>query len=322
MKKMLKKITWTCLSNSIVAVLIIICVLMGILSNKFFTLSNWTNILNNLSITGIVAFGVALVVIAGGIDLSFGSILGCCAVLATWLQPHGVWFPIIGTLMLGAFLGLINGIIVAKIDANPLITTLGTQWLFFSLLFIITGGHLVQGNTENLFYFIGHGKIFNIPFPIYILFIVGLVVWLTATKTAFGKYIYAHGSNKQGLRYSGVKASNVYMLTFVCMGVIIAIGGIVLSSRLTGVRPTEGSRYLLVVLTAVLLSGVSLEGGRGSIFHVFVATVVLGVIDNSMVLLSVEYKYQQMIRGCIFILSVVYNNRMAKKVANLRIIKE
>jgi len=103
---------------------------------------------------------------------------------------------------------------------------------------------------------------------------------------------------------------------------LVGIGGIVLSSRLVGVRPTEGNRYLLIVLTAVLLSGVSLTGGIGSIFHVLIAVIVLGVIDNSMVLLAIEYKYQQMIRGAIFILSVVYNNFMVKKLANIRIIKE
>jgi ribose transport system permease protein len=317
-----KKIFKLCLSNSIVIVLIVICAAMGLLSDKFFTASNWSNILNNLAVTGIVAFGVALVVIAGGIDLSFSSILACCAVFAAYLQPFGLWQPIIGAIALGALLGLINGIIVAKIEANPLIATLGTQWLYFSILFIITEGHLIQGNTENMFHLIGSGKIFNIPFPIYMLIGTCLITWFTARQTLFGKYVYAFGSNKEGLRFSGVNASNVYLWTFIIMGVLVAIGGIVISSRLVGVRPTEGNRYLIIVLTAVLLSGVSLNGGVGSIFHVLIAVAVLGVIDNSMVLLAVEYKYQQMIRGCIFILSVVYNNYTARKLAELRIIKE
>jgi ribose transport system permease protein len=322
MNNISKKIYRLCLSNSIVFVLIAICASMGMLSDKFFTMPNWSNILNNLSVTGIVSFGIALVVIAGGIDLSFGSILACCAIFAAYLQPHGVWQPILGALLLGAVLGLINGIIIAKIDANPLLTTLGTQWLYFSVLFIITEGHLVQGNTDNLFHNIGHGKIFNIPFPIYILVGLTLMCWFVTTQTAFGKYIYAHGSNKDGLRYSGVNASNVYIYTFVLMGVLVGIGGIVLSSRLVGVRPTEGYRYLIIVLTAVLLSGASLTGGVGSIFNVLIAVVVLGVVDNSMVLLAIEYKYQQMIRGCVFILSILYNNFMAKKLAGLRLMKE
>ena len=106
------------------------------------------------------------------------------------------------------------------------------------------------------------------------------------------------------------------------MGLLVAVAGIVLSSRLVGVRSTEGNRYLLVVLTAVLLSGVNLSGGVGSLFHVLVATVVLGVIDNSMVLLAVEYKYQQIIKGCVFIVAVLYNNYTAKKLASLRVVKK
>jgi ribose/xylose/arabinose/galactoside ABC-type transport system permease subunit len=322
MKTMLRKAAWICLNNSIVIVLVGLCILMRFLSDKFFTAANWINILNNLSVTGIVAFGVALVVIAGGIDLSFGSILGCCAVFSAWLQPHGFWLAVLGALVLGGLLGGLNGIIIAKIEANPLITTLGTQWFYFSLLFIITQGHLVQGNAENVFHLIGQGRLLDIPIPVYILVGTCLLTWFIATQTAFGKYIYAHGSNKLGLRYSGVNAANIYLYTFIFMGGLVGIGGIVLSARLTGVRPTEGSRYLLIVLTTVLLSGVSLSGGTGSIFHVLVAALVLGVIDNSMVLLSVEYKYQQMIRGCVFILSIVYNNRMSNKVAAFRIIKE
>jgi ribose/xylose/arabinose/galactoside ABC-type transport system permease subunit len=151
---------------------------------------------------------------------------------------------------------------------------------------------------------------------------MAFLAWFIARKTVFGKYIYAHGSNREGLRYSGVNTKRVYLFTFVLMGLFVGIGAIVLSSRLVGVRPVEGYRYLIFVLTAVLLSGVSLSGGVGSMFHVLVAVIVLGVIDNGMVLLSVEYKYQQMIRGCVFIIAVVYNNLMANRLAAIRIMKE
>jgi len=313
MKKLLNLVLLFFCNNSIIGVLIIICILMGFLSNKFFTPRNWLNILVNFSVPGIVSMGVAVVVIAGGIDLSFGSILACCAILATYLQPYPLIIPVVATILLGGFLGCINGIIVTKLETNPLITTLGTQWLFLSVLLLITGGNLVQGHTDNLFHFIGHGKIFGIPFPIYLFVAVCFLSWLVLRKTSFGKYIYSHGSNKEALYCSGVNASNMYLFAFVFMGLLIGIGGILLSSRLIGVRPTEGGRYLLRILTAVILSGVSLKGGIGSIINVFIAVIVLGVIDNAMVLLGVAYKNQQIIRGCVFILSIIYNNYMMKQ---------
>ena len=321
MKDLSKRLAHLCLSHSIVAVLVLLSVAMALLSDKFFTTANWANVLNNLAVPGIVALGVALVVIAGGIDLSFSSMLAACAALAAWLQPHNFWLALIGPLALGAALGAFNGLLVVKVGTNPLITTLGTQWLFLAALFIITGGGIVQGNTEGPFHLIANGRVAGAPLPILLLLFLAAATWFLAAQTALGKHIYAYGSNKDGLRFAGVDANAVYLKTFVLMGLIVGVAGIVLSSRLGGVRPTEGNRYLIVVLTAVLLSGVSLNGGVGSLFHVLIATVVLGVIDNGMVLLAVEYKYQQMIKGCVFILAVLYNNYTTKQLAALRVTK-
>jgi ribose transport system permease protein len=321
MKDIGKRLAYLCLSHSIVAVLVLLIAAMALLSDKFFTAANWANVLNNLAIPGIVALGVALVVISGGIDLSFGSMLAACAATAAWLQPHSFWLALLVPLSLGAALGAFNGLLVVKVGANPLITTLGTQWLFLAALFIITGGAMVQGNAEGAFHLIANGRVAGVPFPILVLLALTVIVWLLATQTALGKYFYAYGSNKDGLRFAGVNANAVYLNAFVLMGLLVGIAGIVLSSRLGGVRPTEGNRYLIVVLTAVLLSGVSLNGGVGSLFHVLIATVVLGVIDNGMVLLAVEYKYQQMIKGCVFILAVLYNNYTSKHLAALHVSK-
>ena len=317
-----KRLLRFALGHPIVAILALLCIVMGLASDKFFTAANWANVLNNLAIPGIVALGVALVVIAGGIDLSFGSLLTCCAAMSAWLQPHSLALALVGPLLLGVLLGSLNGAIVVKMGANPLITTLGTQWLFLASLFIVTGGQVVQSNTEGPFCLIAEGKILGIPFPILLLLLLTAGAWFLTTQTALGKHIYAFGSNRNGLRFAGVDADAVYWKTFALAGLLTAVAGIVMASRLGGVRPTEGGRYLIVVLTAVLLSGVSMSGGVGSLFHVLVATVVLGVIDNGMVLLAAPYKYQQMIKGCVFILAVLYNNYTAKQLALLRVAKK
>ncbi len=319
MRQVARQAVWLGMNHSILGLLVLLCLAMALLSDRFFTLTNWANILNNLSVTGIVSLGVALVIISGGIDLSFGSILACCAVLATWLQPQGLWPAVVGPLILGAALGGFNGLIVAKIGANPLIATLGTQWLFSATLLIITAGQLVQGARGDLFHAIGNGRLAGVPFPIWLLFTTAGATWFLARHTLIGKHFYAHGSNAQGLRLSGVNAERVYLFAFVAMGLLVAVGGILLSSRLVGVRPTEGQQYLIIVLTAVLLSGISLSGGVGSIFNVVVAVVVLAVLDNGMVLLGVEYKYQQMIRGTVFILSIIYSKHMIRQLSGLQI---
>ncbi len=322
MRQIARKAVWLWMNHSILGLLVLLCLALALLSDRFFTLGNWANILNNLSVTGIVSLGVALVIISGGIDLSFGSILGCCAVLAAWLQPHGFWPAVMGPLVLGAALGAFNGLLVAGIRANPLIATLGTQWLFSAVLLIITGGQLVQGARGDLFHAVGNGRLAGVPFPIWLLFAAAGMTWCTARYSLIGKHLYAHGSNARGLRLSGVNADRVYLAAFVLMGLLVAVAGILLSSRLVGVRPTEGQQYLIIVLTAVLLSGISLRGGVGSIFNVVVAVVFLAVMDNGMVLLGVEYKYQQMIRGMVFVLSIIYSNHMIRQVMDMRIPRE
>ncbi len=319
MRAIARQAVWLSTNHSILGLLVFLCLAMGLLSDRFFTLHNWANILNNLSVTGIVSLGVALVIISGGIDLSFGSILACCAILATWLQPQGFWTAVLGPVLLGAALGGFNGLIVARIKANPLIATLGTQWLFSAVLLLITDGQLVQGTRGDLFHAIGNGRLAGVPFPIWLFFAAAGITWFIARYSLIGKHFYAHGSNAKGLRLSGVNADRVYLLAFVFMGMLVAVAGILLSSRLVGVRPTEGQQYLIIVLTAVLLSGISLSGGVGSIFNVVVAVVVLAVLDNCMVLLGVEYKYQQMIRGTVFILSIICSNQMIRQLSGVRL---
>jgi len=304
--------------NSIIFIFIALIVVSGILSDKFFTFRNWMNILTNFSVLGIVACGVSLVLIAGGIDLSFGSILACCAVFAAYLQPKNFLLAMFLPPLLGTTLGMVNGLIVTQLRTNPLITTLGTQWAYFAALMIVTEGHLVQGKGVGPFHYIGNGKIYGISMPFVIFFVVGLCVYFVLTRTVFGKYVYAHGSNKEALFCSGVNTSALYWKIFVAMGFIVGIGGVVLSSRLIGVRPTEGGRYLINVLTAVILGGVSLSGGVGSVLNVMIAVLTLGVIDNAMVLFGVAYKDQQIIRGSIFILSVIYNGYLLQRSDLLR----
>ncbi len=308
MKDIREQVLSRTLDNSLVMVLVGLCLAAGILSDRFLTGENWFNILNNFAVTGIVSFGVAAVMIAGGIDLSFGSILACCAVLAAALHSYPFVVPLAAAVLLGGLLGGMNGCVVAYAGVNPLIATLGTQWLYLAALLIVTGGGLVHGGSDGFIGIVGQGRFLSVPVPVYILLFACAVTAFVLRRTRFGRHLYAHGSNAGALTCAGVDARRVYARAFVFMGVLVGLAGLVLSARLVGVRPTEGGRYLLTVLTAVILGGVSLHGGTGSIFQVLIAVLVLGVIDNAMVLFAIPYKDQQVIRGVVFIASVLYNN--------------
>jgi ribose transport system permease protein len=316
MKKLIGSVYLFFLNNSIVLVLAILVAVMSVASEQFFTLANLLNIVSNYSITAIVACGLAVVVFAGGIDLSFGSIISCCAILATKFSFYPVWIPILLTLLLGSLLSGINGLFVAKVGIDSFIATLATQGAFLAAVLIITTGHFVLGSDSSTFHYVAHGYLLGVPNPIVILVGVYLASWFVLRKTLFGKYIYAHGSHRNALASVGVNTSNIMLSAYLFMGIIVAIASILVSSRLIGVFSDEGPRYFIVVLTAVILSGINLSGGSGSLFNVLVAVMVLGVIDNAMVLLSVDYKNQQIIRGCIFILSVIYNNGMGRSREN------
>ena len=246
-QRVLRRLYVFLLGNSILVIFVLLCAIMAVASDKFLTLKNWLNLITNFSVAGIVAIGVSVVLIAGGLDLSFGPILASCAILATLFQPHSFLLAILAPLVLGALLGSVNGVIVAKIGTNSLVATLGTQWLFFSALMIITQGHLVQGNQDTIFREIGYGKVFGFPVPAILLVAVCVLVWFVMRRTVLGKYLYAHGSRREALFCAGVNASNVFLSCYVIMGVVIGIGGVLFSSRLIGVRPTEGSKYLIPV---------------------------------------------------------------------------
>ena len=305
------KVTLFFLNRSLLIILILMIVIMSIASDKFFSVTNFLNILSNYSITAIIAFGLAILLISGAIDISFGSMISICAVTATFLSRYPVWVIIVLTIILGALLGMTNGVIVAKIGVQPLIATLATQGLFYAALALITNNNFVGGSRENkAWQFMGSGKTFKIPMPIIIMIIVFFIVWLVLNKTLYGKFVYALGSNKQALNCAGINPSRIWFLSFVFMGIIIGIAGVLVSARLGGVLPIEGLRYLYIVLTAVILGGIGIKGGVGSLTNVLIAVLILGIIDNAMVLLSIAYKYQQMSRGIIFVLSVYYNNIM------------
>lgn len=302
------------LSNySIAFVLIIVTIVMSVISNRFFTISNLFNMLRAVSIFGIMAFGLTFVIIGGGLDLSIGSIMSLCMINVILLQPHGVFFSIIITIILGLFAGMINGVIIGKIGANALIVTLSTQILFQAAALIYSGGFNQLGDPDSPFNIIGSGSVIGIPVPILILIGVMIISQFILSNTVFGRRLYITGSNKRAAYTLGIHTSNIVMSTYMISGFTCAIAAIVLSARLTSSQPTSGAQYLFDVFTAVILGGTTLAGGKGSIFNTIIGILLLGVISNGMMVMSVSFSYQQMIKGVILVLAVIYDSYVRER---------
>ena len=293
---------------SIALVLVLVTGAISLMSNRFFTVSNLFNMLRSVSIYGIMAFGMTYVIIGGGIDLSIGSIMSLCMINAVLLQPQGVFFALVTTVVLGLFAGFINGLLIGKIGANALIVTLSTQILYQAAALIYSGGYNQLGNPESTFNVIGRDNMLGVPILIWILIGVMVLSQFVLSNTTFGRRLYITGSNSVAAGFLGIRTQNILMFTYVISGFMCSISAIMLSSRLTSAQPTSGAPYLFDVFTAVILGGTSLSGGKGSCINTIIGIFLLGVISNGMMVMSVPFSYQQMIKGVILVLAVIYDS--------------
>lgn len=293
--------------QAILVVLILIAVVMSIVSDNFFNLTNIFNIIKQVSILGIMACGMTIVVIGGGIDLSIGSILSLCIVVATKMQAFGYAVSVLMGFAVGICCGLINGLLIGKVRANAILVTLANLTLFQAATYIYVGGMNVPGKTTGIYAFVGRGSVLGIPTIILALLVVLLVAGIVLGKTRYGRKLYATGLNPAAAIASGIRTSNIILSTYVFLGITAAIAALILTSRLGRAHPTVGAPYLFDVITAVVLGGTSLSGGVGSIYKTTIGFLFIGELNNSMVLLGIPSTYQQMIKGIVLIAAVLYD---------------
>ncbi len=283
-----------------------IIVFFSLMTRAFLTFDNFIIILRQISIIGICAFGETFVVIAGGIDLSVGSIVALSGVIAASLAKFmNVPVPIafLAGIAAGSICGLLNGILTTKVKIPPIIVTLGTLTIIRGLAFIIVGGHTVFGMPVS-YRALGRSYIGFIPIPVLILIIVFIAFFGILNKLSFGRYVYALGSNEEAAVISGVNVNKTKTLVFVLCGLMAGIGGAILSSRLDSGQASTAQGLELDVLTAVVLGGVSIAGGKGRLENVFVGVLIIGILANGMILLNVQHFYQLVIKGSVLLLAV------------------
>lgn len=294
--------------------LLLIMVVITILEPRFLTQSNLFNVVRQVSINAILAFGMTFVILTGGIDLSVGSILALVGAVVAGLLVSGMspFLVVILGLLLGALLGLFNGLLVAKGKLAPFIVTLATMTIYRGMTLVYTEGRPITGLPEQ-FRTIGRGEILGVPIPIIATGVVFFLLYVLLTKTIFGRRVYALGGNEEAARLSGIKTDNVKIMVYVISGVTAAISAIILTSRLNSAQPTAGSGFELDAIAAVVLGGTSLAGGYGTLGGTLIGALIIGVLDNGLNLLNVSSFYQQVVKGAVILVAVLLDRRRKAK---------
>lgn len=289
---------------TVLAMLILVFIGLTFASEFFLTGRNLSNVARQISVVGIVALGQALVIIAGGIDLSVGSVIGLSAVTAAIVSAT-TGMPslgIAGAIGIGMAIGFANGVLITKLRINPFITTLGTLSIARGAALLITNGN--PQRFDNWAAFLGYGKIGDIPVQFILLVVLTIVVWLFATRTRWGRNVYAVGDNARAARLAGIDVAKTRILVFTVSGSLAGLGGLLLGGMLTNANPNLGLGYELDVIAAVILGGVALSGGRGSIGGVVIGAALIGLLRNAFVLLNVSGYWQTITIGLVVILAV------------------
>jgi len=297
----------------IVLILVLICALLSILSPNFLRVANLMNVLRQVSITGVIAVGMTFVIVTGGIDLSVGSIAGITAMVATSLA-HGdypVIVPILAGLATGIVTGALNGFLAAYQDVPPFITTLGSMTALRGLALLYNNGRPIIDLCDE-YTVIGGGVIGKVPYPVIIFIVVILIGGFVLRNTRFGRYVYAIGGNEQAAKVSGINVKRIKMSVYMIAGLVSAISGIVISSRVMTGSPSAGDGYEMDAITACVIGGASLSGGEGSVLTTVIGALIVGVMKNGLDLLKVSSYWQQIVKGVIIIVAVLIDIKTKK----------
>lgn len=332
-------ILMTMLKGRTFIVLVILLILFSILSSNFLSVSTLKMIAKHVALYGILAIGMTYVIITGGIDLSVGSVVGLAGMIAGGLIQEGLtvgkstlYFSvpsiIVLVLLMGCLIGLINGLIITKLNVAPFIATLGTMYICRGFANIRSGGNTFSklagfeglGNTG--FKFLG-SSVAGIPIGAIFLVILSLAAGIMLRKTVFGWHVYAVGGNERAAHVSGIKPAKVKILVYIISGICAALVGLINSAQLMAAHPASGDGWEMNAIAASVLGGTSMAGGIGTIGGTFVGAFVIGVLNDGMTMCGVSEFWQKVIKGGVIILAVVIDQyqrnlqaKMALKVRN------
>lgn len=296
------------------ASLIVLLVFFSVASPNFLQTTNLLAVLQATAVNGVLAIGVTMIIITGGIDLSIGTLMTFCAVMAGVLLTYwGLPLPvgIIGAIGVGAFCGLISGTLVSRMNIPPFIATLGMMLILKGLSLVVSGTKPIYFNDTPGYTEIAQGSLIgdlipSVPVPnaVLVLFVLAAVMGWVLNRTVLGRYCVAIGSNEEAVRLSGVDTRWWKTAIYVLGGAICGIAGLIISSRLNSAQPALGLGYELDAIAAVVIGGTSLAGGRGSILGTVIGALIMAVLLNGLRILSVAQEWQTVVTGLIIIAAV------------------
>lgn len=297
--------------------LIGLCMISTIISPVFLSVNNLMNVLRTASLTAICAMGYMFVILLGEMDLSVGSMQAVVAIVSVMILNFTKNVPaaLLGGLIAGAVLGCINGLLVTKAGINSLIASLGTMAILRGTAYIITNGVSIQANIPG-FEVLGTGYIGPFPIPFLIAVVIFAALYFVLNKTVFGRNVYAVGGNNSAARLCGINVGRIKMAAYIIVGLLTALSGYILACRLNSAQPNAGDGFEFQVISAVVLGGVSLSGGKGNLTGAVIGVLILSVLSNALVLAGVSSFYQEVSRGIVILLAVYIdsrNKRMAEK---------
>lgn len=287
-------------------VLLVMVLVASLLSERFFTTANILNVTRQVAINAILAAGMTIVIISGGIDLSIGSVVAIAGALGAGVMAGGAsWLVgVLVTLLVGLAFGVTNGLFIAYGQLPPFIVTLATMALARGFTQVYTGGRAITV-TNPSFQWFGHGYVGAIPVPVIIMIVVYILGHLFFKHTKLGRLVYAVGGNEHACRMAGVRVNRVKVAIYGINGLLAGLVGVILTARLFSAQPTAGVSYEMDAIAAVILGGTSLSGGRGRIGGTIIGALIIGVLGNVFNLLNVSPFYQDVAKGLVILVAVL-----------------
>ena len=294
-------------NGGIIIGFIILCVIIQFNTPQFLTWANIVSVLRQISTNLYLASAITMILIAGGIDLSAGAIVSLSSVIvATCMVNYGFSIPvaIICAVIMGAFVGFLNGTIIYRTGLPPFIVTYAIQCICQGAAYVWTGAQPIRLTDKN-FIFLGTGFVANvIPMPLVYLFVILVFVWYILNRTKLGRHIYATGGNEKAAEFSGVNIKHVRWFVYTFSGIMAALAGIVLSARMYSGQPAVGANASMDAIASVVLGGTSMGGGRGFIGGTIIGALLIGVMNNGLNLAGIDSYWQMVAKGIIILIAV------------------
>lgn len=296
------------LSQAVPVIMLVLLIIAGsIVSDSFFTVTNFSNILQYAVESAFIAIGMTFVLLIGGIDLSVGSVMAFASVVAAKMAlaklPVAAILPVV--LLIGLLCGVVNGLIITKLRVEPFMATLAMMMIMRASTFIFTGGGPLTGSVEQSFKQIIKGTVFHVPVGIWYVLIAFAIAWLAASRTRFGRHVYAVGGGEETAKLFGVRTDRIKITVYAVSGALAALSGLLVAARIGIGEPRTGYDYEMTAITVCVVGGVSMNGGRGTMLGTFIGLMVVSMIKNLLNLLNFDVNGQPIITGMIILITAL-----------------